>query len=90
MASLYGDLEVVKLLLEKGANIDTVNNRGRTPLYWASRNGHLEVVKLLEKAKRQLTQKYQESRKKIQESRKQRETRKAEGKKKKKKKSRYH
>ncbi|MEX0940882.1 MAG: ankyrin repeat domain-containing protein, partial [Candidatus Babeliales bacterium] len=46
-ASEYGSLEVVKLLLEKGAPIDIQDNFGDTPLHLASRKGHLEVVKLL-------------------------------------------
>jgi hypothetical protein len=40
-------LEVVKFLLEKGADFNMVNNYGWTPLHAASDNGHLEVVKLL-------------------------------------------
>jgi len=35
----------VKLLLENGAN---VNSKNDIALYWANKNGHLEVVKVLE------------------------------------------
>ena len=38
-------LEVVKLLLKKGADVTVANNKGWTPLNSASDNGHLEVVK---------------------------------------------
>ena len=31
---------VVKLLLEKGAELDSKDIRGRTPLSWAAVNGH--------------------------------------------------
>jgi ankyrin repeat protein len=38
---------VVKLLLEKGADVESKSNNGRTPLSWAAKNGHEAVVKLL-------------------------------------------
>jgi ankyrin repeat protein len=38
---------VVKLLLEKGAELEAKDNRGQTPLWWAAANGHEAVVKLL-------------------------------------------
>jgi ankyrin repeat protein len=38
---------VVKLLLEKGADVDSKDMGGRTPLSWAARNGHEAVVTLL-------------------------------------------
>jgi ankyrin repeat protein len=41
---------VVKQLLDKGADIDTRDKDGQTPLSWAVENGHDAVVKqLLEK-----------------------------------------
>jgi hypothetical protein len=40
-------LEVVKLLLEKWADINAADELGRTLLYLASERGHPEVVKLL-------------------------------------------
>ena len=48
LASYLGLFEVVQdILLEKGAAVDAANSDGRTPLYWASLIGHVEVVKLL-------------------------------------------
>ena len=43
-ASNYGYLEVVKLLLEHGADVHAHEDEA---LKWASMNGHTEVVKLL-------------------------------------------
>jgi ankyrin repeat protein len=37
----------VKLLLEKGANVESKDDIGHTPLSWAAQNGHEAVVKLL-------------------------------------------
>ena len=41
------NIKELKILLENGANIDEKDNRGRTPFHYASWNGHLEIVKLL-------------------------------------------
>lgn len=35
------------LLLEKGANIEAKNKKGKTALIWASCNGHTTMVQLL-------------------------------------------
>ncbi|TVS94379.1 hypothetical protein COM42_004160 [Wolbachia pipientis] len=41
---------MVKTLLDKGASVDEKDDRGRTPLHCAARDGHEEVVKdLLDK-----------------------------------------
>jgi ankyrin repeat protein len=38
----------VKLLLDKGAKLETKDTRyGQTPLWWAAEKGHEAVVKLL-------------------------------------------
>ena len=43
-------LEIVKDLIEKGANIEAKDQDGLSALHWASEYGHLEIVKhLLEK-----------------------------------------
>ena len=49
LASNTGYLDFVQYLCEKGANVNTINNKGSTPLISACYNGHLEVVKVLVK-----------------------------------------
>ena len=44
MSSKYGSLEIVKLLLENGAD---VNAQLSYPLIWACKNNHIEVVEEL-------------------------------------------
>ena len=46
-AIINGRLKIVKLLLEKGANIKEAAFNGLTPIHQASIHGHIEVVKLL-------------------------------------------
>lgn len=38
-----GDLQILRLLLELGAAVDTRSKDLRTPLMWAARNGHVEL-----------------------------------------------
>ncbi|KAI0263653.1 ankyrin repeat-containing domain protein, partial [Gloeopeniophorella convolvens] len=40
-------MDVVQLLLDRGASIDAAKNNGGTALHIASLNGHLEIVRLL-------------------------------------------
>jgi ankyrin repeat protein len=47
LASNHGHVDVVKLLLEKGADMTVRNREGWTPLHSASNSGHIDVVKLL-------------------------------------------
>ncbi len=47
VAASKGNLEVVKLLLQRGANINTANSAGNTPLHLAVLNGHKEIVEFL-------------------------------------------
>ncbi len=46
-ASRNGDTEVVRLLIEHGADVNLANDRGHTVLYCAGGHGHLETVRLL-------------------------------------------
>ncbi|XP_041471850.1 uncharacterized protein LOC121421254 [Lytechinus variegatus] len=46
-ASFNGHLDVVKYLIDQGAQANTANNAGVTPLHNASFNGHFDVVKYL-------------------------------------------
>jgi ankyrin repeat protein len=47
-ACFEGHIEVVKLLLKNGANVNTVDKFDQTPLYIACLYGHMEIIKLLE------------------------------------------
>lgn len=47
MASLNGDVEIVKYLIEKGANIDAFDKNNCTPLIVASYEGKKEIVQYL-------------------------------------------
>ena len=39
--------QIVRLLLDRGADKENANNDGDTPLYYACSKGHLEVARLL-------------------------------------------
>jgi ankyrin repeat protein len=46
-AARNGDTEIVRLLIEHGANVNVASQRGHTVLYCAGGHGHLETVNLL-------------------------------------------
>jgi ankyrin repeat protein len=46
-AAIYGHVEVVRVLLEGGANVDTASDIGRTALHEAATFDHLDVCRLL-------------------------------------------
>jgi ankyrin repeat protein len=46
-AAQNGRSEIVRLLVERGANLDHQSNNGATPLCMASQQGHLETARLL-------------------------------------------
>ena len=39
--------QIVKDLLDAGANINSKDDEGNTPLWWACRYGYIETIKLL-------------------------------------------
>ena len=47
---MKGDLEVVRFLIVKGADVNAKDDNGLTPLHWSAREGHLEVVQALIKS----------------------------------------
>nr|CAD7205019.1 unnamed protein product [Timema douglasi] len=47
LAADYGHLNIVKCLVDKGADINQPNREGFDPLHVATRSGHLEVVQFL-------------------------------------------
>ena len=46
-AAYNGDFELVSLLVERGAEVNIIANWGRTPLFCAANQGHMEVFNLL-------------------------------------------
>jgi ankyrin repeat protein len=46
-ACVTGHFGIVKLLVERNANINYISPKGYFPLYWACIRGHLPIVKLL-------------------------------------------
>jgi hypothetical protein len=42
-----GRIDIVRLLLEHGVNIDAVNEENATALMWATQKGHIDIVKFL-------------------------------------------
>jgi ankyrin repeat protein len=46
-ASWHGRLEITRILLEYGANVNCIDKDRRTPLHKAAQKGHREVVILL-------------------------------------------
>jgi len=47
IAILYGHVEMVRLLLEKGFNIEANDGDGKTPLHMAALTGHIGLTELL-------------------------------------------
>lgn len=46
-AAASGDNEIVKMLMDKSAQLDALSPNGTTPMMMAARNGHILTIKLL-------------------------------------------
>ena len=46
-AALNGHVEIVRLLLQNGADVKAKSNGGSTPLHWAAKFGHVDILHLL-------------------------------------------
>ena len=46
VAASHGRIEVVKILLNNGADMNAKTEDGHTPLHWAASHGHTEIVKI--------------------------------------------
>ena len=46
-ASKQGNIEIVKALLKEGADVNIVDDTGRSSLIYAAENGHIEIVTFL-------------------------------------------
>jgi ankyrin repeat protein len=42
-----GRTEIVRILLEYGADFNLTSNNGETPLMWACRRNNIDIVRLL-------------------------------------------
>ncbi|XP_013384259.1 protein fem-1 homolog CG6966 [Lingula anatina] len=47
VAAAHGHVTAVKFLLEYGDNVNSKDHEGHDAVYWASRNGHTEIAKIL-------------------------------------------
>lgn len=47
IAAWYGHMELLDVLLNRGANIETLSCSGETPLIYAAQNGHTGIVRTL-------------------------------------------
>jgi hypothetical protein len=47
LAAYCGHLDICRLLIDKGAQVNAIDSGGWTPLHWAAEQGHVEMVRLL-------------------------------------------
>ncbi len=46
-AALNGSVEIARMLIDAGADVNVQTNGGRTPLHWAARRGEVEIARML-------------------------------------------
>jgi ankyrin repeat protein len=46
-AAHFGHIDICRLLIDKGAQLEAKGSGGRTPLHWAAEQGRVEIVRLL-------------------------------------------
>ena len=46
-ACRYGYVDIVPLLLDEGADVNTKDNDGQTAIMWASASGYTDIMKML-------------------------------------------
>jgi ankyrin repeat protein len=46
-AAWYGHVEIARLLLQNGAEVNAKERNGWTPLHWAAYRGHFDILHLL-------------------------------------------
>jgi ankyrin repeat protein len=46
-ATIMGDLPLARLLIKRGASVDTPDSHGRTPLHYGAQLGHIDIIQLL-------------------------------------------
>ena len=44
LAAIWGRCNAIVALLEGGVQVSTTDNEGRSAVYWAAQNGHVEVL----------------------------------------------
>ena len=44
LAAIWGRHNAIVALLKGGAQVSTTDNEGRSAVYWAAQNGHVEVL----------------------------------------------
>lgn len=47
LAAYHGNVETVRVLIEKGADVDAINDRGQSPIAGSVFKGYDEVVRVL-------------------------------------------
>jgi ankyrin repeat protein/2-C-methyl-D-erythritol 4-phosphate cytidylyltransferase len=50
IASILGNFDAVKILIENGADVNVLNNNGSNPLHYAASRGRLDIARLLFKS----------------------------------------